>query len=165
MEIARRMTAVALRAACGLALAGSLAAQADVTVVMSGLDNPRGLAFAPNGALYVAEAGRGGAGPCAPNAGGEMRCYGNSGAIARLWKGTQERVASGLPSHAAPGGFAAGGPNDIGFQGTGGAYITMGLGGGPGFEADMGSAYFGTLIHMAASGKWRAVADVALHEF
>jgi len=25
---------------------------------MSGLDNPRGLAFAPNGALYVAEAGR-----------------------------------------------------------------------------------------------------------
>ena len=25
---------------------------------MSGLDNPRGLAFAPNGALYVAETGR-----------------------------------------------------------------------------------------------------------
>ncbi len=30
-----------------------------ITTVMSGLDNPRGLAFAPNGALYVAEAGRG----------------------------------------------------------------------------------------------------------
>jgi hypothetical protein len=29
------------------------------TVVMSGLDNPRGMAFGPEGALYVAEAGRG----------------------------------------------------------------------------------------------------------
>lgn len=30
-----------------------------VTVVMSGLDDPRGLAFGPEGGLYVAEAGRG----------------------------------------------------------------------------------------------------------
>lgn len=34
-----------------------------VSVVMSGLDNPRGLAFGPEGALYVVEAGRGGNGP------------------------------------------------------------------------------------------------------
>src|SRR5256885_15945624 len=31
-----------------------------VTVVASGLDGPRGLKFGPDGALYVAEAGRGG---------------------------------------------------------------------------------------------------------
>src|SRR5512138_1235874 len=37
----------------------TLYAQPIVTVVMSGLDNPRGLAFGPEGALYVAEAGRG----------------------------------------------------------------------------------------------------------
>ena len=165
MNVLRRLAAVASAAACGFAVAASVAAQPTVTVVMSGLDNPRGLAFAPNGALYVAEAGRGGAGPCAPNAGGELRCYGNSGAISRLWKGRQERVAEGMPSHAAPGGFAAGGPNDIAFQGTGGAYVTLGLGGDPQYEADLGSPYLGTLIHMAASGKWRAVADVALHEF
>jgi hypothetical protein len=30
------------------------------TVVASGLDGPRGLKFGPDGALYVAEAGRGG---------------------------------------------------------------------------------------------------------
>ena len=48
-----------------LALAGAGAAGAATTrVVMSGLDNPRGLAIGPLGALYVAEAGRGGAGPC-----------------------------------------------------------------------------------------------------
>ena len=33
-----------------------------ITQVMSGLDNPRHLAFGPEGALYVAEAGRGGSG-------------------------------------------------------------------------------------------------------
>ena len=31
-----------------------------VTVVASGLNNPRGLAFGPGGALYVAEGGTGG---------------------------------------------------------------------------------------------------------
>ena len=33
-------------------------------VVMKELDNPRGLAFGDDGALYVAEAGSGGSGPC-----------------------------------------------------------------------------------------------------
>jgi len=51
-----------------LALAGALALAApaaahDVRVVAEGLDNPRGMDFAPNGDLYVAESGRGGAGP------------------------------------------------------------------------------------------------------
>lgn len=46
-----------------------------VTVVMSGLDNPRGLAFGPEGALYVVEAGRGGSGPCQVLR-GLLRCYG-----------------------------------------------------------------------------------------
>ena len=36
---------------------------ARVDVVASGLDSPRHLAFGEDGALFVAEAGRGGAGP------------------------------------------------------------------------------------------------------
>ena len=39
-------------------------AQQAPTVMAQGLDNPRGLAFAPNGDLYVAEAGSGGDGAC-----------------------------------------------------------------------------------------------------
>jgi hypothetical protein len=80
-----------------LLAAGDAAADPSVSVVMSGLDNPRGLAFGPQGALYVAEAGRGGAGPCG-TIGGLQYCYGPSGAVTRLWMGVQERVAMGLPS-------------------------------------------------------------------
>ena len=140
---------------------------------MSGLDNPRGLAFAPNGALYVAEAGVGGRDSCATNGAGEIRCFGLSGAITRLWKGQQSRIVEGLPSHAVydhpnpalfPDGSSASGPTDISFQGTGGAYITMGLGGDADFQAALGGTYSGTLLHMAASGKWRVVADILEHE-
>src|SRR5688572_5506684 len=47
----------------------------DAEIVMSGLDNPRGLAFGPDGSLYVAEAGRGGAGPCFVGPQGGINCY------------------------------------------------------------------------------------------
>jgi hypothetical protein len=135
------------------------------TVVMSGLDNPRGLAFAPNGALYVTEAGRRGDGPCLTNPGsGEVRCFGLTGAITRLWKGQQERVVEGLESHTAPDGSSAGGANRISFLGTGGAYVTIGLGGNRDYQEALGGTYLGTLLHMATSGQWRVAADILEHE-
>lgn len=162
-----RVAAIAIGAVVGLGIANGAQAQPVVAVVMSGLDNPRGIAFAPNGALYVAEAGRGGTGPCQTSGAMESRCYGPSGAISRLWKGLQERVVQGLPSHALPDGTSASGPNDISFQGTGGAYVTLGLGGGPAFQDFYGAAgeLMGTIIHVAASGQWRMIADVASWEF
>ena len=42
-----------------LAVTTTTAGALTITPVASGLDNPRGLAFGPNGALYVAEAGVG----------------------------------------------------------------------------------------------------------
>ena len=161
--LSRSALALALAFALGT-LASSALSQTPYTVVMSGLDNPRGLAFAPNGALYVAEAGRGGSGPCVvlPR---ETRCFGMSGAITRLWQGQQERVVDGLPSHATPEGTDASGPTDISFQGTGGAYVTLGLGGGPDFRQALGSEDSGRLLHLAASGRWKVVADVAMYEF
>ena len=69
-----------------LALTSVTGAGAATRIVMSGLDNPRGLAFGPQGALYVAEAGRGGPGPCIVLR-GAPQCYGPTGAVSRLWHG------------------------------------------------------------------------------
>lgn len=159
-----------LRVAAGVLLgswilAANPAAQPEVTVVMSGLDNPRGLAFGPVGDLYVVEAGRGGEGPCVVFPIGE-RCYGPSGAVTRLWRGVQERLVSGLPSHALPNGQEATGPHDISFHGRGGAYVTIGWGGNPALRDSLGAAgaLFGTLVHISAGGAWRAIADVSAFE-
>jgi len=111
---------------------GALLNAASWRVIADGLDNPRGIGIGPDGGVYVAEAGSGGAGPCAPGPEG-IRCYGLSGAISRIDLRTLrvERVTSGLPSLATDGDFAAG-PQDISFQGRGNAYLTLGFGGDPG---------------------------------
>lgn len=154
----------ALVVALAVTLTGASGAGAATTsVVMSGLDNPRGLAFGPEGALYVAEAGRGGPGPCVFLR-GAPQCYGPTGAVSRLWRGKQERIATGLPSY----GTAASttGPHDISFLGRGGAYVTIGLGleGLPRSALAVGDQ-FGWLVHVSASGGWRPIADVAAYEF
>jgi hypothetical protein len=154
----------ALGAMLMVVLVGASGATAQTTsVVMSGLDNPRGLAFGPEGALYVAEAGRGGPGPCVFLRGG-LQCYGPTGAVSRLWRGEQERIATGLPSY----GSAASttGPHDISLLGRGAAYVTIGLGleGLPRSDFAVGDQ-FGSLVHLSASGHWKPIADIAAYEF
>jgi sugar lactone lactonase YvrE len=65
-----------------------------------------------------------------------------------------------------PNGSSAAGPNHIGFLGTGAAYITLGLGGNETFQGALGAGapFFGTVIQMATSGRWKVVADVLAHE-
>lgn len=96
--------------------------------VMKDLANPRGLAWGPEGTLYVAEAGRGGPlvpGPCFENGG--TVCYGATGGVSRLRNGRQERVISDMPSYAQVNSGRAEGPNSISLHGNGGAYVTIGL--------------------------------------
>lgn len=136
-----------------------------VTTVMSGLDNPRGLAFGPEGALYVAETGRGGAGPCVTLR-DLLSCYGPTGAVSRLWRGQQTRFATGLPSMINPIGEASG-PQDIAFLGRGNAFVTIGWAGAdPILRAGFGpaGAQFGTLMRINAHGSWSIVADLAAYE-
>jgi hypothetical protein len=146
-------------------LDGALAA--DVAVVMSGLDNPRGMEFGPQGALYVAEAGRGG-GPDAPSfvLRGTSLYYGETGAITRLWKGEQQRVASGLPSIAQVNGNEGAGPSDISFNGLGNAYVTIGFGANPDLRGNLGpaGAGFAQLIRLKPNGDWGQVVDLGTYE-
>lgn len=79
--------------------------------VATGLDNPRLLSFSGR-ALYVAEAGVGGSGPCVEGPEGES-CFGLSGAITRITHHGSRRVVTGLPSLASPEGGGAIGPSDV----------------------------------------------------
>jgi hypothetical protein len=162
----RLQTVAAVILMVAFALTGRIEAQPGVQVVMSGLDNPRGMAFGPEGALYIAEAGRGGDGPCqviVPPDG--PACFGLTGAVSRLWNGVQTRVISGLPSTATATG-QANGPNDISLLGRGGAFVAIGSGGHPSLRANWGpdGELMGTLLQVSASGEWRVVRDVAGYE-
>jgi hypothetical protein len=152
------------------ALACSVSAP-NASCVMNQLDQPRGLAFGPQGAVFVAEAGYGGA-PCK---GGGFNCYGHTGAISRLWKGEQARVSAGMPSLGFPLGPSARGPHDI-LIGQGnaaeGALVTIGLEMTSTARNAAGRGDMGRLVHvpidalMAPSSQlcpscWTSVVDIA----
>ena len=160
---------------------------AALTCVMKQLDGVRGLAFGPEGALYVAEAGRGGNGPCITESGVRV-CYGPTGAITRLpLGGVQERVLTGLPSLAVNDpafpnrtGQTANGPTDLSFGPSGDAededagdvpgawttYVTIGLRNDPRLRADLGEAGagFAQLLRLAPNGKARSIGDPGAYE-
>src|SRR6266545_4855595 len=137
-----------------------------LTCVMDGLHNPRGIAFGPEGALYVAEAGcGGGTSDCQVNAplssciqllfDGSLvtQCLGLTGSISRLWNGIQERVATGLPSVAFRNGSNATGPTDVSLFGVGNLYATIGLRYDPTARSQFPplGPLFAQLVHVPAS--------------
>ena len=137
-------------------------------VVADGLDNPRGLAFGADGALYVAEAGRGGDEACFEGPEGEA-CVETTGAVTRvdLEEESQERVVTGLPSLAGEDGGGAVGPSDVAVTREGDLLVTVGLGADPAVRPEFGptGARLGTVQRVdLPSGAVRQVADVAAFE-
>ena len=134
------------------------------SVVMRGLNAPRGLAFGPEGALYVAEAGTSIVGTfCVPLPPRSTSCFSGTGSISRLFHGEQSRIVSGLPST-----FDGdiGGPSHIDFQGRGNGYVTIGLGAPPDARSGFGprGAQLGTLVRFTPNGAWSVQADLAAAE-
>jgi hypothetical protein len=131
-----------------------------LTVVADGLDNPRGIGFGPDGALYVAESGSGGSGPCIQSPEGGEACFGRTGAVTRITRRSQHRVLTGLPSVADAGGVAASGPVDLGFSGWTGYLLVGNPGGGTDTREQLGpgAGRFGKLLKVDLHGI-RAVAD------
>lgn len=144
-----------------------------ITCLMTALDNPRGLAFGQHGALFVAEAGRGGAvtGPCVGVGG--FNCYGHTGSVSRYQDGLQDRVVTGLPSISFPQGASARGPHDIvarsprklkdSVLGEGGALVTIGLEKDPAVRAVPGREDFAKLVHIPATTLYAARGELCTH--
>jgi len=169
MSRPHRFAAAATAAATALTLGATVsppaAAESKRTfeVVASGLDNPRQIDFGTRGALYVAEAGQGGSGPCIPGPVGEV-CFGRSGAVTRVSPhGVRRRIMERLPSLAAEDGSAAIGPSDVEVRGRH-ATVSIGLQQDPAVRDQLppGARLLGHLVRRELTGhRLHVVADIA----
>lgn len=169
---ARRLAPLPLIAGAALSLAGAPPASAQAPeVVASGLANPRGMAFGPNGRLYVTQAGRGGSGRCLTSPEGGEACYGATGRISRInvTNGRKTTIVGSLPSLAVQTGDEPGanatGPHDISFDQDGTAYFVTGLGAAPTARRQLGPVgrRFARL-YRTSRGRVRVVADLGRFE-
>ena len=111
------VTALGLAAALSLAVPSAAGAQTGghhggFTVVADHLNNPRGLWRAPGGALYLAEAGAGGA-TCVGGGPQGQTCIGLTGSFDLVTRFGVTRIATGLISASGKGGVAAEGPVSV----------------------------------------------------
>jgi hypothetical protein len=166
-----RLVAGVTGAACAGSLLASVAwGQARVTVLASGLDNPRALAVTSSGALYVVEAGHGGAECTAGTATSAPWCLGFTSAITRITPSGPQRILTGLISEAGSDGTAATGLDGLAAH-AGTLYAV---------EAESSDvvptslspstvagaqAQMGRLIEAAPTGAWQAVADVGNFDY
>jgi len=119
-----------------LAARDDSASGTDIEVIAEGLSEPRGLVFGPGKReLYVAEAGAGGAGPCAQHAILMNACYGKTGAITRIDSKGVKTFVKNLGSVAGP--IEGMGPHDVAVHGRRISFST-GFAGAPGLRAQFG---------------------------
>ncbi|MBW4592888.1 MAG: ScyD/ScyE family protein [Brasilonema angustatum HA4187-MV1] len=160
---------------CVTATCGTQAARAaSLSVVADGLDNARGISFAPDGSIYVTQSGKGGDGNggvnCIPSPSAQYipLCSGNTGAVTKITAdGQKVPLLTNLPSIAlTPSGEQAAGPADIKFDSKGDAYLLYGLAGDPNSrDTKLASPLLGQLYKVDLNtGSLTSLADFASYE-
>ena len=155
--------AAALRAAKATTTSGRRG-DGQITVVADHLNNPRGLDLV-GGALYVAEAGRGGDNCLDPV---EGPCFGLTSSITKVKHGKQRRIVKGLLSIAGPDGTGAVGVDDVSVARRGGGLFMIATSVGcageepPGLDPEI-VRQSGKLLR-ARHGAKRVVADITAFE-
>jgi hypothetical protein len=144
------------------------AAKVDITEVATGLDSPRGVAVGPDGTVYVAESGTGGAEPCVAHPELEELCFGTSGSIIAVTDGVASEFVGGLTSAITPAGEAIG-PSGVAVDANGAVWFLVGLPGAGAAEfrdavPDGAAAGAGQLYMVDESGAAVSVADLAAYE-
>ncbi len=165
----RRITGVLAATALAMSMVPLMALPAAAVsqpeVVATGLNSPYKLTQGPDGAIYVAEAGTGGA-TCATVVGPEgdevEACSGTTGSITRIAGGSQSRVVTGLASVSL--GDEALGPMAVAFDPQDRMHVVFGLGGDVEARDTLGLASLGTLVRIPAVGDPVLVADLAAFE-
>jgi hypothetical protein len=169
MQVSHLVSGLTLGAAfAALAISAQVSAAVySATVIASGLNNPRGLKFAADGSLYIAEAGYFSEGGPTTTVRGDTYHYGETGSITRYAGGVQQRVVTGLASLSSAVTGETLGAADIAFGTDGTGYVAIGLGTNPnarGADLAPGGLNLGRIFTFANDGTKSSFADVSAFE-